>query len=60
MNGRELSAEECEKLIPGEALALTAIMAILAISIITVVVYRLLKSSEGSAKLPGGWAFSWE
>ena len=59
MNGRELTLVEREAICPGEALALTAIMAVLAISIIAVVVYRLLKSTKGSAKVPGGWTFTW-
>ena len=59
MNGRELTLSERKTICPGEALALTAVMAVLAISIVAVVVYRLLKSSKGTAKVPGGWAFTW-
>ena len=54
MNGRELTLTERQAICPGEAVALTAVMAVLAISIIAVVVYRLLKSTKGSAKVPGG------
>ena len=59
MNGRELTLTARQAICPGEAIALTAVMAVLAISIIAVVVYRLLKSTKGSAKVPGGWTFTW-
>ncbi|MBR6866463.1 MAG: hypothetical protein IKM80_04395 [Bacilli bacterium] len=59
MNGRELTLSERQAICPGEALALTAVMAVLAISIVAVVVYRLLKSTKGTAKAPGGWAVTW-
>ncbi|MCQ2799515.1 MAG: hypothetical protein MJ228_01955 [Bacilli bacterium] len=60
MNGRSLTLKEREEICPGEALALTAVLAVLSISIISVVVYRLLKSRKGTAKVPGGWQFNWE
>jgi len=60
MNGTPLTLEERELICPGEALTLTAVMAVLAISIVTVIVYRLLRSSKGSTKLPGGWQFTWD
>jgi len=60
MNGRPLTVTECETLCPGEALALTAVLAVMAVSIIAVVVYRLFKSKKGTAKAPGGWQFNWE
>lgn len=44
----------------GEAITLTAIMAILAIGIVTVVVYKLFFSKKGKTVLPGGFSFSWE
>jgi len=60
MNGQILTQLECQKVKPGAAASLTAIMAILAIAIVAVVVYRMMKSSTGSAKIPGGWSFSWK
>lgn len=60
MKGKELSLKEREKLVPGEAITLTAVLAILAVSLMAVLVYRLFRSGVGSAKLPGGWAFSWK
>lgn len=60
MNGRELTITERLSIVPGEAITLAAVMAILAISVMTVICYRLFKSGNGSAKLPGGWAFTWK
>ena len=44
----------------GEPVTLTAVMAILAIAIVTIVCFRLFRSEKGSVKLPGGFQFSWE
>lgn len=60
MNGRLLIEEELLSYKPGEALTLTAIMAVLAIAITAVIVYRMFRSSSGSAKIPGGWQFTWK
>ncbi len=60
MNGKLLSSIEKAQIRPGEALTLTAVMAVLVIAVMAVVVYRLLKSSDGGVKLPGGWSFDWK
>lgn len=60
MIGNELTLEERKAICPGEALTLTAVLAVLSISIVTVIVYRLLRSSKGGAKMPGGWQFNWD
>jgi hypothetical protein len=60
MEGQELTLAERLALRPGEAITLAAVMAILVVSIATVVIYRMFKSSTGSAKLPGGWQFTWK
>lgn len=60
MKARELTLIEQNSICPGEAITLTAVLAILVTAIIVVVVYRLMRSSSGSAKLPGGWQFSWK
>ncbi len=60
MNGTLLTLDEREMICPGEALTLTAVLAVLSISIITVIAYRLLRSAKGNAKMPGGWQFSWD
>ncbi|MDD7317032.1 MAG: hypothetical protein PUG55_06415 [Bacillales bacterium] len=57
---KQLSMNECENIITGEVISLTAVMAIVAIAVAAVIVYRLFMSKEGSATMPGGWKFSWE
>lgn len=54
-----LSEQEMQNQISGEALTLTAVMAVLATAIIAVIVYRMFMSEKGSASIPGGWKFSW-
>ena len=43
----------------GEAISLTAVMAILAVAVVAVVVYRLFLSDKGTTTIPGGWKFTW-
>ena len=43
----------------GEAISLTAVMAIVAVAIVAVVIYRLFLSKEGTTTIPGGWKFTW-
>ena len=59
MNYTLMSQEELDQEISGEAITLTAVMAILATAVIAVVVYRLFLSKKGSASVPGGWKFTW-
>ncbi len=59
MSGRELADWELELHRPGEAVTLTSVMAVLVIAVVAIVVYKLLKSSAGGVKIPGGWTFSW-
>ena len=54
-----LSEQEMQNQVSGEALTLTAVMAVLATAIIAVIVYRMFMSNKGSATVPGGWKFSW-
>jgi len=54
-----LNEDELENCVSGEAITLTAVMAVLATAIIAVVAYRLFMSKKGSATVPGGWKFSW-
>jgi hypothetical protein len=56
----QLTDDELDKIITGEAITLTAVMAILAIAIVSVVVFQLFKSNKGSTTIPGGWKFTWE
>ncbi len=60
MEGRPLTLKERLSIKPGEALTLTAVMAVLAISLAMVICYRMFRSNGGSAKIPGGWAFTWK
>lgn len=59
MNYKLLTDCEMEQEISGEALTLTAVMAVLATAIVAVIVYRLFMSKKGTATVPGGWKFSW-
>ena len=54
-----MNEQEMEQQVSGEALTLTAVMAILATAIVAVIVYRLFMSKKGTATVPGGWKFSW-
>lgn len=54
-----LNEQELQEVTSGEAITLTAVMAILATAIVAVIAYRLFMSSKGSATIPGGWKFSW-
>ena len=54
-----LTEQEMREQVSGEALTLTAVMAVLATAIIAVIVYRMFMSKKGSATVPGGWKFSW-
>jgi len=56
---RILTEKECDQIITGE-ITLAAVMAICAIAIVAVVVYRMFMSKEGSSSIPGGWKFSWK
>ncbi len=57
---RTLNLEELESIVPGEAITLTAVMAVLAVALTAVIVYRIFRTSSGSAKIPGGWSFTWK
>lgn len=56
----ELSELDKREIKFGEGITLTAIMAICAIAVVAVIVYRLFLSKEGSTTIPGGWKFTWE
>lgn len=56
----KLSDQELSEIKVGEAITLTSIMAVLAIAITAVVVYRVFKSKAGSTTIPGGWKFEWK
>lgn len=54
-----MSLDEMKNHRVGEAITVTAVMAILTVAIMAVVVYRLFRSSKGGVNVPGGWKFSW-
>lgn len=59
MKLEKLTQKECSETYVGEAISLTAVMAIAAIAVMAVIVYRLFISGKGGAAIPGGWKFSW-
>ena len=59
MTYRILTKEECNAHQVGEGITLATVMAIAAIAVMAVVVYRLFMSNKGSAAIPGGWKFTW-
>lgn len=58
MNYQKMSIEECRNTYVGEAITLSAVLAILAAAVVAVLVYKLFLSSKGSAAI-GDWKFSW-
>ena len=55
----KLSKEECQAHVINEGITLAAVMAVIAIAVMAVVVYKLFLSNKGNAAVPGGWKFSW-
>lgn len=42
---------------PGEAITLAGVLAIMAIGVIAVIIYKLFMKDSGTVKLPGGYQF---
>lgn len=59
MKQQIMTPEEMENHYVGEAITVTAVMAILTVAVMAGVVYRLFRSSKGGVTVPGGWKFSW-
>ena len=57
---QKLNEKDLNQIVVGEAISLTAVMAIVAVAVAAVLVYRLFMSNEGGITIPGGWKFSWE
>lgn len=58
---RPLTIQEEKQVKGGEAITLSAIMALLAIGLVSVICYKLFFSKGGGkATLPGGFTFQWE
>ena len=59
MKQQIMTLEEMSNHYVGEAITVTAAMAILTVAVMAVVVYRLFRSGKGGVNVPGGWKFSW-
>lgn len=55
----KLSTKEMKSIVTGE-IALATVMAICAIALMAVIVYKLFMSNEGTSQVPGGWKFTWK
>lgn len=56
---KKLNDFELKMVEGGEAITLSAVMAVLAISIVAMVCYRFFLSNKGEVELPGGFTFKW-
>ena len=54
-----MNQEEMKNHYVGEAITVTAVMALLTVAVMAVVIYRLFRSGKGGVSVPGGWKFSW-
>ena len=54
-----MNQEEMQNHYVGEAITVTAVMALLTVAVMAVVIYRLFRSGKGGVSVPGGWKFSW-
>lgn len=59
-NIHRLTEKQCSDIYVGEPITLTTVMAVIAVALVAVIIYRLFLSGEGSATILGGWKFSWE
>ena len=55
---KPLTEKEANNICVGEAITLTAVLAILATAVISVIIYKLFLSKKGNATV-GGWKFTW-
>ena len=55
----KLSKKDMQTIVTGE-IALTTVMAVCAIALVAVIMYKMFMSEEGSSQVPGGWKFSWK
>jgi hypothetical protein len=59
MKQQIMTLEEMSNHRVGEAITVTAVMALVCVAVMAVVVYRLFRSGKGGVTVPGGWKFSW-
>lgn len=58
---RELTQNEMLSIKPGaEPITLGVVLAVMAIGVIAVIMFKLFASKSGSTKIPGGWSFEWK
>jgi len=55
----KLSQKDMKAIVTGEV-TLAAVMAICAIALVSVIIYKIFMSNEGSSSVPGGWKFNWK
>ena len=55
----KLSQKDMKTIVTGEV-ALATVLTICAIALMSVVIYKLFMSNEGSSTVPGGWKFTWK
>ena len=55
----KLSQKDMKAIVTGE-IALATVLTICAIALMSVVIYKLFMSNEGSTSVPGGWKFTWK
>ena len=55
----KLSKKDMRAIVTGE-IALATVLTISAIALMSVVIYKLFMSNEGSTAVPGGWKFTWK
>lgn len=54
----KLSPKDMRTIVTGE-ITLTAVMAVCAIALVAVIMYKMFMSDKGSSTVPGGWKFTW-
>ncbi|MCD8209759.1 MAG: hypothetical protein LUC31_02955 [Coprobacillus sp.] len=55
----KMNDDEMRQEVVGEAITLTAVMAILAAAVVAALVCRIATSNSGEVTIPGGWEFQW-
>ncbi len=59
MKVRKMNNAMLRDTLVGEAITLTAVMAVLAAAIVAAVICSLVMSDSGTVTIPGGWNFTW-
>lgn len=59
MKYKRMTLDELTNNQVGEAITVTAVMAVAVIAVMAVVIYQLFLSKKGTVAVPGGWKFTW-